>query len=127
MELSIMLAKIFAVGFLLAGAGMLLNKKAYMELWAEFAGSRVAMFTMKSIALVVGLILISVHNRWVGDWTLLITLIAWASFLKGAVQLVAPDWDREMIKKINKPGIINLGIVASIVIGLYLGYMAWLA
>ena len=43
-----------------------------------------------SVVFVAGLSVVHGHNRWVGDWPVVLTLTGWAAMLGGLVRMFAP-------------------------------------
>ena len=77
------------------------------------------------LSFVVGVTIVLLHNHWVGNWTILITLIGWMATVKGVVILVAPKSINEIsqywLKHMHFAGmfVAGLGLVFS-----YYGFMA---
>lgn len=46
------------------------------------------------IALLFGAIVIGLHNHWVMEWPIIITLLGWWSLIKGFGLLVYPDFTK---------------------------------
>ena len=104
MVVSLFLAKIFGLIYLIVGLGFILNKDHYEAVFKDFMSSPALMYFGGVMSLVTGFIIIQVHNKWVGDWTILITMIGWMAFLKGVtiltrprrMQLMAEYWTNRM-------------------------------
>jgi hypothetical protein len=102
METSIYLTKLIGlslalfalIGFIKPGiikdAMRDIGKNKLTELWFGFVG------------IVIGLAIILKHNIWVSDWPLVITLVGWASLIKGILFFLAPEWLMGFGKKIYK-------------------------
>ena len=90
METSIVIAKIVGPLFLIVGAGIFINVEHYRRLVADFAASPLSIYTSGTIAIVLGLLVITFHNVWQWHWPVIITLLGWAALLKGAVRVIAP-------------------------------------
>ncbi len=58
----------------------------------------VIMFS-SSFGLMLGLLLVCIHNRWLLEPSLLVTIIAWVIFIKSLLWLVFSDGMLNMIKK----------------------------
>ncbi len=59
---------------------------------AVFAGNTPAVVYFNGTVLfVAGLAIVRVHNRWVLDWTVLVTLTGWAAMLGGLYRMIAPQ------------------------------------
>jgi len=77
------------------------------------------------MALVVGFLIVSNHNVWVQDWTVLVTIIGWLALLKGVLIFLAPKFliklSASILKKTNLIGL------CAIILGLVFGYFGFLA
>ncbi|MEI6710821.1 MAG: hypothetical protein WCK88_00710 [bacterium] len=43
------------------------------------------------MAIIIGALMIYVHNIWVADWTVLVTIIGWTALIKGIWLTVLPQ------------------------------------
>jgi hypothetical protein len=127
MELSILVAKVYAVVALLMGLGILANSKHYRKTFLEMLESKVAIFYGGIIALVVGILLISYHNVWEKSWIVIITVIGWGALVKGIALILFPDRFKFLKKFYKSSGYWNVQAVAIIVLGLVLGYFGFIA
>ena len=126
MELSIFLAKIIGVVYVVAGLSVLFNSKFYKKVMPELVGNTIWMFTMGLIGLVVFFIWVMKHNVWQG-WPILITLFGWIGLIKSLFILVVPEWTQRMnlafMKWVNiKAWWGGFGLL----IGLLFGYLGWM-
>ena len=80
METSILVARMFAVVYIVVGIGMVLNaayfKKVFDGMWKE--SGMIVLGGMMS--LLAGFLLVTYHNLWVKDWTVVITVFEDRSF-----------------------------------------------
>lgn len=90
--MSIILAKLLGLYFLAIGLGFLLNPERLREVFPEAIKDRGFMFFGAIFALFVGAAIISVHNIWTLNWSLIITLLGWWSLLKGFLLLSYPKF-----------------------------------
>ena len=100
MELSILVARIAATAYLAMAVALLrgeIKGKVLIESFEKSSGLRLLTGV---IALIIGALLIQHHNFWVKDWTVLITIIAWASFIKGVVYIAFPKSLFNVAKKL---------------------------
>jgi hypothetical protein len=67
----------------------------------EFTKDEKFMFTMSFLAITLGLLNIIVHNLWVADWRIIITLLGWLIFIKGVTRFAFPNISAKWIKKID--------------------------
>jgi len=75
--------------------------------------------------LVIGAVLVQYHNIWVKDWTVLITIIAWAVLIKGVLLVAVPrsflSFSRQFVFNQKNSGIVVIGL------GLLFGYFGFVA
>lgn len=91
MDSSIFIARIFGLCYLVMGVAFLANRRAFVRVLEDFSKNAALMFLSGVFALVVGAVIILIHNLWVDDWTVIITIIGWAGFLKGIWIIAFPD------------------------------------
>jgi len=91
MQTSIFLARFLGPLLLLPGIGLLLNPRAFLTMGTELVGSLMLVYLFGLIDLAAGLAIVLVHNVWVPDWRVLITLIGWLMLIRGAVRILIPE------------------------------------
>lgn len=122
MELSILVAKIFALYMLAVGVGVLSGKMNVYKMLKSFEDSQGLTLIAGLFSIIIGAILIQYHNIWVKDWTVLITLAGWTTLLKGVLIIACPQslfYFKGMYKNI-KPSLGLLPIIISLLIGYFL-------
>ena len=72
-----------AFGLMMEGAG-------YSSLLKEFIANRALIFLTGILALVAGVAIVNVHNVWVPDWRVIVTVLGWLLVLRGIMLLVFP-------------------------------------
>ena len=91
METSVFIARIFGLCYLIIGAGFLFNRKAFQQVMDDFCKNAALVFYGGILALVIGVVIILIHNVWVANWTVIITIIGWAGLLKGIWIIIFPN------------------------------------
>lgn len=91
MESSIFIAKIFGLCYLVIGIGFMFNREAFGRIIDDFSKNAALMFFAGLFALAVGAAIILTHNIWTANWTVMITIIGWAGFIKGVWIIAFPD------------------------------------
>lgn len=99
METSIYLAKLIGPIYLVVGVGLLLNPSNSRAVVKEFMDSPALFYLSGILALIIGGLIVLLHNVWHG-WPIVITLLGWAAILKGVVRLIAPDAAKAFISKL---------------------------
>lgn len=126
MELSIFIAKIIAVVYLSVGVGMLLNGKYFKKMMNDMMGSPGQIYLGGLMALIAGFLIVTYHNIWVKDWTVIITVLGWMALVKGVTLLAFPKATLEMFKGMMKKWNFSIMGVFVIILGLILGYFGFI-
>ncbi|MEA2874208.1 MAG: hypothetical protein QOH67_4184 [Hyphomicrobiales bacterium] len=91
MNTSIFLAKLIGPLALVLGFGVLFNRGAVRAVLDEFINNRAILFLAGLITFPAGLAIVLVHNIWVADWPVIITIVGWLTAFSGAIRIVAPE------------------------------------
>ena len=103
MNSSVFIAKVFSYYVLIVAIPMLLKPKYFKKLIKDLLSDTVVVSVMSFFIIILGLVMIQVHNIWVNDWRIIITIISWWVLLKGFVMFYNP----KLLMKINKPVLQN--------------------
>ncbi|OQA70764.1 MAG: hypothetical protein BWY34_00477 [Parcubacteria group bacterium ADurb.Bin247] len=74
-------------------------------------------FPLGLLSIVIGAIIVAIHNIWELNWTLVITIFAWASIIKGMVYITKP---RIAIIFLSKMMNMKIYMILIFIIGLFL-------
>ncbi len=125
MELSIFIAKIFAVAYLFIGLGMLMSPGHYKKMMDEMMKSSSILYFGGILATLAGFLIVTFHNVWEG-WPMIITIFGWLALVKGFALLVFPDsfafWGKTF-KKMNMAGL-GVFVLALGLVFVYFGFLA---
>lgn len=128
MTTSIFLARLFAVVYLVVGVSMLLNRQYYRQMVDNLLSSPGVLYIAALLALVSGFLMVTFHNVWEANWTVLITLLGWAALLKGITFLMFPAssvrWRDAMIKSDK---VMTLAVTFGLVLGAVFAYFGFVA
>lgn len=94
MEFSIFVAKIIAVVYLSFGVGLLFSGNYYQKVFRKLINDATYLILGGIMAIIIGFIIISNHNIWTNNWTVIITIIGWVALIKGIVLLAFPTTTR---------------------------------
>lgn len=127
MDTSILLAKIIGPMLIVIGAGVFINLELYRRMVAGFAGNTLLIYMAGTIALLLGLIVVTFHNVWEWRWPVIITILGWLSLVKGAIRILAPRLvaDRAALYARNSNTLMVTAIALLILGGVlaYFGYV----
>jgi len=123
MEVSLYLAKSLGIYFIVLSAGMVINAKSVKSIYVNMIKSPEWMYIGGIVALILGVLMVNVHNIWVLDWRVLITISGWMALLKGVSLVVFPmAVETSSAKWVENPIAYNATIVFMVVLGAILLY-----
>ncbi len=129
MELSIFLAKLFGLYFLIAGGIIMMRQKSYMHIVMDVLGDKGLLMIFAACQLVAGLALVISHWIWTPDWRGVISLIGAWIMVEAVFYLAAPHTKIvKLAKQFNTPAWYTSGGMLSVVMGAYLagkGFGFW--
>lgn len=91
MEAPVFIAKVFGIFYLVAAAGLMFNRQFYKKFMEDYSKNTALVFFSGMFALIVGIVIVLVHNVWTPHWTVIITLIGWIALIKGAWLIIFPN------------------------------------
>ena len=128
MSTSIFIAKLMGPIILAIGIAILFDKKAMLAMAKELLGSRALIFLFGLLDLLLGLVLVTVHNVWVWDWRVIITLIGWISIGRGLVRMWCTAYVVKTAPKLlKKQGLLTGVSIGVLIIGAVLSYYGYMA
>jgi len=125
MGISILLARFLGIFLTIWGIGAIANQKRLPGAIDEIVKSKSMQLIAAFIPLVMGSFFVAVHNRWVADWTISVTIVGWLFLLGGAFRAIMTEKWVSCVSKMKSE--INLGVVGAIIVllgmmFLYFGY-----
>lgn len=123
METSIIIARLFALLYILVGVGMLTDTKFYKAVFKDYKDGASSVYYGGLLALVAGFFLITFHNRWEFNVYFPITILGWLGLTKGAILLVYPQVF--VRRKMRAPHYYASAILA-LVLGLYFVWLGFI-
>ena len=99
MELSQFVAQLLGITYLAVGIGFLNSRKHYEKMLNNFVKDPAVMYLGGLMALIIGFLLVTYHNIWVKNWTVLITILGWGALLKGVLLLAIPKTQSTYCRK----------------------------
>lgn len=89
MSLSNYLAQLWGIIIVVVSFILLFNPKRLRRLFAE-AHNESLLFFWGIVTFAIGLVMVLIHNLWVLDWPVCITLLGWLTLVKGLDLLFFP-------------------------------------
>jgi hypothetical protein len=122
MQLSIVLARIVSVIYLSAAVGAILDKNQYRRVADDMFKSAAVTYAMGFMAAIVGLLIVNYHNVWVGNWTVLITILGWLATIKGVLIIAVPSLVERLSRMVFRGRLLQLFPYVALGLGLLFGY-----
>ena len=99
MDLSIFLAKVLGLYFIIGALIVLVKNKEMHKMIDGFTDNLALLYVTGIITTILGLMMVVSHNIWDNSWRVIITLIGWLVLLKGLTFLFLP---KKMMLKFAK-------------------------
>ncbi len=113
LETSILFAKAFGIYLTIVGIAIFFDPQRFRTWSKEMIDDEdLNLLFAGTLALIIGVSVIALHNIWIMDWPILITIMGYLAIFKGAGILIIPKF-----VKLFKP-IINANIFAYRLIGI---------
>ena len=126
MNLSHFVAQVVAIIYLSIGIGMLFNMDYYKKMFTKMYDEMTAMYVGGFSAIVAGFALVTYHNIWAKNWTVLVTIIGWLALIKGISLIAFPRQFQKLSGPMIEGGMNVLSIII-LTLGLIFGYFGFFA
>ncbi len=97
METSILLAKFWGSYLIIFFMVLAFNPKRIRDIFGYLKDPKFLLITA-FVAIIMGMLNILIHNFWVNDWRLMITLIGWVSLFTGIMLFMFPTKSAEWLQ-----------------------------
>ena len=116
---------IVSCALLAVGVSLLTRPKVWVSAFEGVGRHPIVPLLSGLYALLAGLVVVSMHNLWVGDVRVVITIVGWIALAAGVVMLLAPEVYGFMLRKVPiTPTLIAFrGLVRIALGGAVLGYL----
>jgi hypothetical protein len=126
MPTSIFLAKLLGPILVVVAAGVLMNRKSLGALAQGLLGNPALLFLLGFLDFVSGLAIVLIHDVWVADWRIIITLLGWLLLVRGMVRILIPDQVKPYgAKMLKNPNAVTGSLAVTIGLGLVLSYFGY--
>lgn len=89
--MSLVLAKILGFYFLAIGLAFLIQPDRLRKMYPKLFHDENFLLMGGILALLIGAVIVSLHNDWIWAWPVIITVLGWWSLIKGFALLVYPQ------------------------------------
>ena len=119
MELSIVIARIASLVYLSAALGAILSRDHYRRVLEDLGKNAALVYFMGFTAVLLGFLMVHYHNKWVQDWTVLVTILSWLALIKGIVLIIFPRF----IQSYSRPIFTGTGLVFFPYVAAFIGFL----
>lgn len=121
MGLSIFLARILGLFILIKGISLLTKRKEIENIIEDVYKEKTLLMFAGGFELLLGLFLVNIHNVWMNDWPVVITIIAWLMVIEGICIAVVPlKKMTKCFKMFTTKRWITIWTIITLVVGVYL-------
>ena len=126
MQTSLFLGKVIGPVLVIVSAGALLNRRHFEKIVEDMANTPVELFFFGLVALILGCLLVRVHNVWTADWRLLVTLVGWSLVLRGLWASLAPRSMAAFVMRfMERRRLVTAALLANVLLGGVMTYAAY--
>lgn len=127
MDVSIFLAKLFGLYFLITGPYMILKRDTIKGVFTDYFEHPSIVVVNGALSLITGLLIVLFHNVWELSYKILITLFGYLSIVRGVIHLYLPDRAHNMAEKMSSGNALLISGFVFTLIGIYLTWVGFAA
>lgn len=120
------LAEIWGIALVIIPLAMLVKTTYVKQLFASVEND-MTLFFWGVISLLIGLSMVLAFNVWSQDWQVVITILGWATLLKGLCVLFFPELARKYARQIANQNWLPIALFVIVLIGIVITYFGFTA
>lgn len=105
MDISIFFARFLGGFFLIFGLLSLITRQLGKTI--EMTDDKSFVISTGYITLIMGLVTVILHNVWVADWRVAITILGWSTLIKGVMKIGFPEFIHKQAQRFKNQQIIE--------------------
>jgi len=122
MDITIFFARLWGSYFIIFGLLFIITRQLGKTI--EMTDDKAFVISTGYITLIMGLATVILHNVWVADWRVVITILGWSTLIKGIQKIGFPEHIRKQAQMFKKGQIISAIIL--LVLGAWLLWMSFI-
>ena len=122
MDISTFFAQLWGSYFVIFG--LLFIVTGQLGKTIEMTDNKAFVISTGYITLIMGLVTVILHNVWVADWRVVITILAWFTVIKGIQKIGFPEFIHEQAQRFKKGQMLSAAIM--ILLGAWLLWMSFI-
>lgn len=100
MNITIFFAQLWGTFFLVFGILFLVTQQLGRTI--EMTDNKAFVISTGYISFLMGLVTVILHNVWVWDWPIVITVLGWSTMIKGIIKIGFPDTIHKQAQRFKK-------------------------
>ncbi|UCG95650.1 MAG: hypothetical protein JSV92_01210 [archaeon] len=116
MEISVFFARLWGSFFVIFGLLFIITRQLGKTI--EMTDDKAFVISTGYITLLMGLVTVILHNVWVADWRVVITILGWSTLIKGIMKVGYPEQIHKQAQRFKKKQMFSA--VFLILLGLFL-------
>lgn len=116
MDISIFFAKLWGSFFLIFGLLSLITKQLGRTI--EMTKDKAFVISTGYVSLLMGLVTAILHNIWVANWTVTITILGWGTLIKGIMKIGFPSYIHKQAQMFKNQQILEATLL--LILGVWL-------
>jgi len=120
MEITIFLARLWGSFFIIFGLLFIITRQLGKTI--EMTDDKSFVISTGYYTLLLGLITVILHNIWVLNWTLAITILGWSTLIKGIIKIGFPEQINKQAQRFKKKQFVSAFFL--IILGAWLFWMS---
>jgi len=121
MELSIFFAQFWGGFFVIFGLLFIITGQLGKTI--EMTENKAFVISTGYITLLMGLVTVILHNLWVADWRVTITILGWSTLIKGIMKIGFPEQIHKQAQRFKKKQMISAAFM--VLLGMWLLWMSF--
>jgi len=121
MDITIFLARLWGSFFIIFGLLFIITRQLGKTI--EMTGDKAFVISTGYITLLMGLVTAILHNVWVANWKVVITILGWSTLIKGIMKIGFPEQIHKQAQRFKKKQMVSAA--ALIMLGAWLMWMSF--
>ncbi len=127
MQLSKLIAKIASIIYLSASVAAFFGPDHYRKIADDLFSNAGLTYLAGFITVIIGLLIVTYHNRWTKNWTVLITILGWLALVKGISLIAFPQFVEGLSERMFTDFGSRIFPYAALCVGLLFAYFGFVS
>ncbi|MFC1626857.1 hypothetical protein ACFL1P_01485 [Patescibacteria group bacterium] len=117
MDISIFFARLWGSYFMIFGSLFIITGQLGKTI--EMTDDKAFVISTGYITLLMGLVTVILHNVWVADWRVFITILGWSTVIKGIMKIGFPETIHKQAQRFKKKQLLSAAFMIFMGAGLF--------